>query len=86
VWSRCDDRSYDLPPEEPLTAVSYLAGPPVEAFLEHLALGAALADMPLFLRGDRYIPAPLEAAYQAAYRGVPAFWRAVLEGRGEPNV
>jgi hypothetical protein len=37
--------------------------------------------MPLFLRSDRYIPAPLEATYQAAYRGVPAFWQDVLEGR-----
>jgi len=24
---------------------------------------------------------PLEQTYQAAYRGMPAFWRDVLEGR-----
>jgi hypothetical protein len=34
----------------------------------------------LFLSADRYVPVPLEATYQAAYRGVPAYWRDVLEG------
>jgi hypothetical protein len=37
--------------------------------------------MPLFLRPDRYINAPLEATYQFAYEGMPEFWRDVLEGR-----
>jgi hypothetical protein len=41
----------------------------------------ALAEMPLFLRNDRYINVPLEATYQATYRGVPAFYRDVLEGQ-----
>jgi hypothetical protein len=35
--------------------------------------------MPLFLRPDRYINLPLEPTYQAAYDGMPAFWRGVLE-------
>ena len=26
---------------------------------------------------------PLEATYQTAYRGMPAFWRDVLEGRSQ---
>jgi hypothetical protein len=37
--------------------------------------------MPLFLRPDRYVNVPLESTYQAAYRGLPAFWQDVLEGR-----
>jgi hypothetical protein len=81
VWNQFDEGPYDLPLAEPLTAASYPAGPPVKAYLEHFAVGAALPEMPLFLRSDRYIPAPLEATYQAAYRGAPAFWREVLEGR-----
>lgn len=73
------DEAYDLPEQEPLTLASYAAGPQVEIFLEHLAVGAALPEMPLFLRPDRYIYVPLESTYQEAYRGVPAFWREVLE-------
>jgi hypothetical protein len=81
VWNEFDEGPYDLPVNEPLTLASYAVGPPVEAYLEHVAIGSALPDMPLFLSSDRYIPAPLEATHQAAYRGVPAFWRDVLDGR-----
>jgi hypothetical protein len=81
VWNYFDEEPYDLPVEEPLTLASYAAGPPVEAYLEHLNINAPLPDMPLFLRSDRYVPVPLEGTYQAAYRGVPAFWRNVLEQR-----
>jgi hypothetical protein len=86
VWSLFDDGpSYDLPLTETLTAEAYTAGTPVKAFVEHFAVGGTLPEMPLFLSQDRYIPAPLEATYQAAYRGVPEFWREVLEGRRTPD-
>ncbi len=85
VWNEFDDASYDLPVTESLTVASYAAGPPVEAYLEHLAFGGTLPDMPLFLHSDRYIQLPLEATYQAAYRGVPLIWRDVLEGRQPPG-
>jgi hypothetical protein len=71
----------DMPSDGPLTLASYVAGPPVEIYLENLAVGEPLAEMPLFLRPDRYVNVPLESTYQAAYRGMPAFWRDVLEGR-----
>jgi len=72
---------YNLPADAPLTLASYSAGPRIEIFLEHLAVGSALPDMPLFLRFDRYVNVPLEATYLEAYRGMPSYWRNVLEGR-----
>ena len=75
------DEPYDLPAAEPLTLASYAAGPRVEVYLEHLKAGSTLPPMPLFLRRDRYVNVPLEATYQEAYKGMPAFWRNVLEGR-----
>jgi len=80
LWERFDDEPYLLPANEPLTLASYVAGPRPEAYLEHLALGSPLAEMPLFLNPDRYINLPLEATYLTAYRGTSAFWRDVLEG------
>jgi hypothetical protein len=74
------DERYELPNDEPLTLASYVAGSQAEVYLEHVAVGAALPEMPLFLRPDRYVNVPLEPTYQAAYRGLPAFWREVLEG------
>jgi hypothetical protein len=73
------DEPYDLPMDEPLTLASYAAGASIEAYAEHLAVGAALPEMPLFLRPDRYVNVPLESTYHAAFRGMPAYWRNVLE-------
>lgn len=70
---------YDMPQDEPLTLASYVADVQVEMYIEHAAAGAPLPDLPLFIRSDRYVSVPLEATYQAAYSGVPAYWRAVLE-------
>ena len=70
---------YHLPSDEPFTLASYCASPPAEVFVEHLAVGRRLPDMPLFFQADRYINVPLEATYQAAFAGTPAFWREVLE-------
>ena len=47
--------------------------------VEPTAVGRELIDMPLFLEPEIYVPVPLEATYQAAYRGVPRRWKAVLE-------
>jgi hypothetical protein len=81
IWEHFDDEPFALPLNEPLTLASYVAGPSPEAYLEYLAVGTHLVDMPLFLNPDRYINVPLESTYQAAYQGMPKFWRDVLEGR-----
>lgn len=72
---------YDLPADAPLTLAAYSAGGRVEMYVEHLAPGAVLPEMPLFLSPERYINVPLEPTYLAAYQGMPAFWRGVIEGR-----
>lgn len=75
---------YDLPADGPLTLASYVADTPVEVYLEHLAPSSTLVDMPLFLSPERYVNVPLDATYMAAYRGMPVFWRNVLEGKSKP--
>ena len=52
----------------------------MDMYWEHLAVGASLPAMPLFLCPNRYVPVPLDAANRAAYRAMPAFWCKVLEG------
>jgi hypothetical protein len=64
-----------------LTLASCRAAVPVEAYIEHLAFGDPLPEMPLFLDLDTYINVPLELTYQAAFQDMPAYWRAVLKGR-----
>lgn len=43
-----------------------------------LFAGQALAEMPLFLNPDEYVPVPLEATYTAAWEAVPTFRRNTL--------
>lgn len=81
IWELLNDEPYPLPAEEPLTLAAYVAGSRPEAYVEHLAVGCPLADMPLFLTADRYINVPLENTYAAAFRGMPEYWRDVLERR-----
>ncbi len=81
VWARYGVEEYVVPPAQPLTVCSYRAVAPVEAYIEHLAFGDPLPDMPLFLEVETYVYVPLELTYQAAFQDLPGFLRDMLEGR-----
>jgi hypothetical protein len=85
IWEDFDPADYDLPADKPLTLAAYVAGTLPEAYLEHVAVGDPLPDMPLFVAPDSHIDVPLEATYRAAYQGVPAYWRGVIEGPQAPE-
>lgn len=71
-------------PEKPLTLAAYAAGRVPTAYVEPVAVGDVLPDMPLFLTPEEYINVPLEATYRAAYEGVPRYYRTILESRTGP--
>ena len=79
VWSEMFADDYQAPEAKPLTAVAYRAGPVVSAFVEPLAVGDSLPEMPLFIEGSRYVPVALESTYQLAWRRVPLRWQKVIE-------
>jgi hypothetical protein len=79
IWREISDNPFELPAGEPLTLAAYSAGPIKRAWVEPTAVGRTLLDMPLFLEPEIYVNVPLEATYQAAYRGVPRRWKQVLE-------
>ncbi len=78
VWGDDCGADYAPPADKPLTCVAYIGGPGAEAFVEPVAVGDPLPDMPLFLSPEVYVRVPLEATYQAAWEGMPAYWRDVL--------
>lgn len=82
IWKEIADDAYRRPADKPLTLASYDAGPPKTAFVEPLAVGDTLPDMPLFLRPGYYLPVPLEATYDVAWQNFPRRWRRVLAGDG----
>lgn len=69
------------PAGKPLTLAAYEADRPPRAYVEPVAVGDALPDMPLFLVAGGHVPVPLEESYRDAWGAVPARWRRVIEGR-----
>lgn len=79
VWREMEGGGFEPPAGRPLTLVSYRAASGITAYVEPVAVGQTLPDMPLFLDADHYVNVPLEATYTAAYEGVPRRWRRVIE-------
>jgi hypothetical protein len=78
LWSEFRDEPFELPREKPLLVASYDAGPPRVAYVEPLAVGDVLPEMPLFLKPEEYVPAPLEATYQTTWNVFPAALKGLL--------
>jgi Protein of unknown function (DUF4058) len=68
----------DLPADKPLTVAAYEADDPPKAYVEPVAVGDVLPDMPLFLFPGGHVLLPLEKTYLKAWEGVPARWRKVI--------
>jgi hypothetical protein len=62
-----------------LTLVSYSSDLTYSAYVQPIAVGDRLPDMPLFRDPEHYVNVPLESSYLGAWRGVPQRWRSVLE-------
>lgn len=78
IWSEIEEHDFLLPPDQPLTLVAYSAGDVKRAFIEPVAAGDALPDMPLFLDPGVYVPVPLETSYRDAFEAVPKRWKEEL--------
>jgi hypothetical protein len=77
-WSEFEESGFALPPDKPLTLAAYSAGSVKTCYVEPVAVGDLLPDMPLFLDPDYYVPVPLEATYKVAWEAMPQRWRDVL--------
>lgn len=86
IWDDLYGRGYDVPEDKPLTLASYAVNGMPNAYVEPVAVGMTLPEMPLFLSSDWYVQVPLETTYTQAYRGLSEFWRDVIEGRRSSQV
>jgi hypothetical protein len=69
----------DWPAGKPLTFASYVAKAEPTAYVECVAVGDPIPDLPLFLTPTHYVTLPLGETYATAYEGVPGVWRKALE-------
>jgi hypothetical protein len=79
IWTELTDESFELPADKPLTLAAYQVEPVKTCYVEPVAVGDRLPNMPVFLDGDFYIEAPLEETYQTTWNALPVEIRRLLE-------
>lgn len=79
IWEQVQDEPFKPPEDKPLTLVAYECGLTTRAYIEPVACGDPLPDMPLFLEPQGHVRVPLEATYNTAFEAMPRRWRTVLE-------
>jgi hypothetical protein len=79
IWDQFKEEPFELPPDKPLTLAAYAAGSEKVAYVENVAVGDRLPDMPIFLTPDHYVPCPLEASYQVTWGVFPGALKGRLE-------
>jgi hypothetical protein len=85
IWGEGREGDFVLPEDKRLSCLSYVGSPCPEVYLEPVAVGDALPEMPLFLTRDVYVSVPLDATYQSAWDVFPAFWKEVLSASPNPE-
>jgi hypothetical protein len=80
IWKALTDQRYKAAPGKPLTLAAYEAEMGVRAFVEPVAVGDVLPELPLFLKAGGHVAIALEPSYQSAWEAVPRRWRSVIEG------
>jgi hypothetical protein len=73
------DEDYEAPAGKPLTLAAYEAEKSVTSYVEPVAVGDSLPEMPLFISPGRYVSVALESTYQSAWESVPRRWRTVID-------
>ncbi len=81
IWDEISDRPFALPAGKPLTLAAYQCAPTKTAYVEPVAVGDRLREMPLFLRGDWHVQTPLEEAYQTAWGVMPPPVKRLFNGQ-----
>jgi len=83
IWNNISDsdEDYHQPHDKPLTLVAYqsrlFVG--VTAYIEPIAIGDPLRDMPLYVSTEGYVSVPLQETYDRAFAAMPRRWASVLE-------
>jgi hypothetical protein len=79
IWDEIGDEPFAFPPGKDRTLVSYETGEDRTAYIEPLAVGDPLRDMPLFLASGLHVSVPLESTYMATWEVSPEVFRVAVE-------
>jgi len=79
IWDEIHEEPFELPADESLTLVAYKATPVKTAYIEPVAVGDPLPDMPIFLTADIYVLIPLETTYMTTWSLCPQPMRELVD-------
>lgn len=80
IWDEIVDEPFDFPSGKDRTLVAYAASYTKTAYVEPIAVGGTLPDMPLFLDPATYVLVPLEGTYQTTWGTCPAPLKEAVTG------
>jgi hypothetical protein len=81
ILEQFGDQPFKLPAGKPLTLVSYQAFPTMKGYIEPVAVGDVLMEMPLFLTSKEHVRVPLESTYMQTWKVCPKVIKDLIEGR-----
>ena len=71
IWAEIADQPFELPEGMDRLLMSYNAGNEKVAYIEPLAIGESMPDMPLFLTPEIHVRIPLETTYHSTWTALP---------------
>jgi hypothetical protein len=78
IWEEFSNETFQLPEDKQLTLAAYQISPSRIAYVEPVAVGDTLPNMPLFLQDDYFASVPLEETYQSTWNALPIEVRGLL--------
>jgi hypothetical protein len=79
IWDEIVEEDFAFPDGKDRILASYETGGERVAYIEPVAIGDELPDMPLFLTNDLHVKVPLEPAYQTTWNASPEELRVAVE-------
>ncbi len=82
IWEEMTGQPFAGVAGKPLTLAAYESAMSLKAYVEPVAVGDTLPDMPLYLERNGYVLVPLSATYDRAFAALPRRWQSVLQPAG----
>lgn len=79
IWDEFEEEDFAFPEGKDRLLVSYQTGGQRVAYIEPVAVGDVLPEMPLFLTGDLHVMVPTDSTYQTAWDASPHAMRVAVQ-------
>jgi len=79
IWDDVAGENYLAPLDKPLTLAAYEVDRSIRCYVEPIAVGDDLIDMPLFLLPGAHVAVPLERTYSTSWEAFPKRWQRVVQ-------